>query len=162
MRHVRAACDAQLLIAGTGGLQRALEREVQALSLNDHIRFLGPLPHDQLADLYNTCDVVVVPSIVTDLGETEGMPTVILEAMAAGRPVVASDVGGISDVVVDSQNGFLVPHKDPHALADRLVRVLNPDVSAPMGDHARKTAHQYDWQQIGQVYDGMIRTLVRP
>ena len=162
MRQVRVACDAQLLIAGTGGLQCALEREVQTLSLNDHIRFLGPLPHDQLADLYNACDVVVVPSIVTDRGETEGMPTVILEAMAAGRPVVASDVGGISDVVVDKKNGFLVPHKDPHALADRLVRVLNHDVSVPMRDQARKTAHQYDWQQIGQVYDEMIRNLVRP
>jgi glycosyltransferase involved in cell wall biosynthesis len=82
--------------------------------------------------------------------------------MAAGRPVVASDVGGISDVVDDTKNGFLVPHKDPHVLADRLVRVLNPDVAAPMGDQARKTAHQYDWQQIGQVCDEMIRTLIRP
>ena len=93
MNQVRATCDAQLLIAGAGVLQGELEREVQMLSLNEHVRFLGLFPHDHLADLYNVCDVVVIPSIVTDRNETEGMPTVILEAMAAGRPVVASDVG---------------------------------------------------------------------
>jgi len=159
MKQVRATCDAQLLIAGAGVLQGELEREVQMLSLNEHVRFLGLFPHDQLADLYNVCDVVVIPSIVTDRNETEGMPTVILEAMAAGRPVVASDVGGISDVVVDTQNGFLVPPKDPQALADRLIRALDPDLAAPMRDQVQKTAHRYDWQQVGQVYDGMIRDL---
>jgi len=73
--------------------------------------------------------------------------------------VVASDVGGISDVVVDTQNGFLVPPKDPQALADRLIRALDPDVAAPMRDQVQKTAHRYDWQQVGQVYDEMIRDL---
>ena len=159
MKQVRATCDVQLLIVGAGALQPELEREVQTLSLNEDIHFLGPLPHDHLADLYNVCDVAVVPSIVTDRNETEGMPTVILEAMAAGRPVVASDVGGISDVVVDAQNGFLVPPKDPQALADRLVRALDPDIAAPMREQVRKTAHQYDWQQVGQVYDEIIRDL---
>lgn len=159
MKRVRDTADAQLLIAGTGHLREELERETQALSLTEHIRFLGPLPHDQLAGLYNACNTVVVPSIVTDRNETEGMPTVILEAMAAGRPVVASDVGGISDVVVDGKNGFLVPQKDPQTLAERLIRVLNPDTAVPMQHEARATAQRYDWQEIGRTYDEIIRDL---
>ncbi len=56
-------------------------------------------------------------------------------------------------MVVDTQNGFLVPPKDPQALAARLIRALDPDVAAPMRDQVQKTAHRYDWQQVGQVYD---------
>lgn len=160
MPLLRQVSDVQLLIAGSGVLRSELERDVRDMSLTEHVRFYGTLDHDRLSELYRLCDVVVVPSIITTRQETEGMPVVILEAMAAGCPVVASDVGGISDVVDHGRNGFLVPSEDAGALADALLRVFDPTAASAMRAHALETAQSYDWQRIGDAYNQTIHELI--
>lgn len=160
MAILRHEHDVQLLIAGAGVLRTTLEAEVQALHLTDRVRFLGAVAHARLADLYSLCDAVVVPSIITARRETEGMPVVILEGMAAGRPVVASDVGGISDVVRDGVNGYLVPPQDPQALAGRLRDVLSPVAWPGLSRNAAETAQRYDWDRIGEDYHHIIQSLL--
>jgi glycosyltransferase involved in cell wall biosynthesis len=82
------------------------------------VRLLGPLPQGQVAEWMGACDVLTLPSWA------EGTPNVVLEALASGRPVVASRVGGIPDVLRDDRAGLLVPPKDARALADALVHAL--------------------------------------
>jgi glycosyltransferase involved in cell wall biosynthesis len=99
------------------------------------VRFLGP--RDDMPDLMAACDVVVLPS------RAEALPTALMEAAAAGRPVVATRVGGVPEVVEDGRTGLLVPAGDPHALARALASVLaDPVRAAALGDAARALARQ--------------------
>ena len=98
------------------------------------VRFHGAVPRSELPALYRSADVVVVPSL------WESLSYVCLEAMACGRPLVASAVGGIPEVVTDGEDGLLVPSEDPAALAAALVRVLDDAALAErLGNEARST-----------------------
>ena len=83
-----------------------------------NIIFTGKLSPEDLANEYKTANVFTLPAIVDHKGDTEGLGVVLIEAMELGLPIVASNVGGIPDVVVDGESGILVPEKDPVALAD--------------------------------------------
>ncbi len=99
----------------------------------------GPLPHEAVVELFRTARVVVVPSVWAD-----PCPTVVLEAMAAGRPVVAAASGGILDMVVDGRTGLLVPPGDAPALAAALASVLrDPEAARAYGVAGRDRAHQF-------------------
>jgi glycosyltransferase involved in cell wall biosynthesis len=114
---------AQLLIAGDGEHRLALVRRAAELGLGDEaVRFLGRTSAGEVRSLLGRAAALVVPSIY------EGMPLVVLEAMAAGVPVVASRVSGIPEVVVDGETGWLVPPEDPPALASALAHALSDPV----------------------------------
>jgi glycosyltransferase involved in cell wall biosynthesis len=100
----------------SGAVRQEMERKVTALGLRDRFRFLGF--HREAPELVQAFDIVAVPSRVEPFGLAS------LEAMAAGRPVVASRVGGIPEVVRDGQDGLLVPARDPVALADGISKLL--------------------------------------
>ena len=91
----------------------------QASEMKNEIQFLGPKTHLELRSIYASADVVAVPSITAKDGDKEGFGLVILEAMASGKPVVASRSGGIVDIVRDGENGFLVKEKDSKQLAEK-------------------------------------------
>jgi glycosyltransferase involved in cell wall biosynthesis len=113
--------EVRLLIAGTGEHLAALRRTTCALGLDDRVFFLGRSSAGQVRTLLGAARCLVVPSTY------EGMPLVILEAMAAGRAVVASAVSGIPEVVVDGETGWLVPPEDPPRLAAALAAALSDD-----------------------------------
>ena len=127
----RAEPAAKLLVVGDGPLRRSLEEQARSLGLNGGVRFLGAVP--QAARLLPHFDVFVLSSV------WEGMSNGLLEAMAAGRPVVATRVGGNPEVVVDEESGLLVPPKDPQALADAVLRLLRDrDLARRLGEAARR------------------------
>lgn len=103
-----------LVVAGDGEHRAALERRTAELDLAALVRFLGRCSAEEVRGLLRQARVLVVPSIY------EGMPLVVLEAMEAGLPIVASAVSGIPEVVVDGETGWLVPPEDPRALAKAL------------------------------------------
>lgn len=149
--HVK---DIGLVIVGSGPFEQRLQRETKALGLENLISFVGPKSHNQLRDYYAAADITVVPSIVDSAGDTEGMPVVVLEALSAGTPVVATRVGGIPDVIVDGYNGYLVEQKNSQALATAVITFFANGQS--LAENALATARQYDWTAVGLGYKRMI------
>ena len=112
LREEAGHANCRLIIAGEGPQRETLERQIVKLGLVQTVRLLGN--RDDVAELLAECDVFVLSSIA------EGMPVTLMEAMAAGLPVVATNVGGIASVVEDGVTGTLVPAGDPHAMAAAL------------------------------------------
>jgi glycosyltransferase involved in cell wall biosynthesis len=122
--------DLRVLIVGEGSRRPALEALVAAAGLGAQIQFLGF--RSDVPDLLGAADVVVIPSY------REGVPNIALEAMAAGRPVVATAVSGTPEAVIDGETGLLVPPGQPDALAGALARILADPVEArSMGERGK-------------------------
>ena len=132
---VRRIPAARFVIAGNGELREALRARVTEMHLEEQVLFAGARPLSELARWLGAADLFVLSS------HNEGMPLSLIEAMAAGCPVVATAVGGITDVVTDDRAGRLVPPKDPAALAGAIVEVLsNGDRRRAMASAARERA----------------------
>lgn len=137
LRGIRAARPATLRIAGNGEHRQRLERLAGELGLGTAVTFLGNRDAGQVRRLLAGAAALVVPSIY------EGMPLVVLEAMAAGVPVVASAVSGIPEVVVDGETGWLVPPEDPRALGRALEDVLaRPGEARRRGEAGRRRVEE--------------------
>lgn len=119
-RDIVFTCD----LVGTGPEERALRAAVDDLGLHRHVRFPGLRPQAEVIDLVRSATVFAAPCVVAEDGDRDGLPTVLLEAMALGTPVVSTDVVGIPEVVRDGTTGLLVPERSPEALADALGRIL--------------------------------------
>lgn len=113
------------------------------LGIEELVTFLGARAQDTLPDYYSAADVVVMPSHYESFG------LVALEAMACGTPVVASRVGGLRYTVLDGITGLHVPERDPEALAEEIIRLIqNPGLRERMGRHGRQVAQCYGWEAI--------------
>lgn len=119
-RGVEATC----LLAGDGALRGGLQARVERLGLAGRVRLLGPLAQDEVVDLVQGAAVLAAPCVVGRDGNRDGLPTVLLEAMALGTPCVATPVTGIPEAVEHDRTGLLVPERDPAALADALQALL--------------------------------------
>jgi exopolysaccharide biosynthesis WecB/TagA/CpsF family protein len=125
-----------LLHAGEGGEQGEMERIVRENHLEKNVRLLGGQGPDSIRELYRLADIVLVPSVHSENVE-EATSLSALEAMASGRPLIAGDVGGLAEMVVDGETGLLVP-ADEEALAAAILRLAaSPELGARMSDAAR-------------------------
>jgi len=137
--------EARLLIAGDGEEREALENRISSMGLKESVRLLGNVAHNRLPQILNAADIFVLTSVA------EGVPNAILEAMACGLPVVATNVGGIHEVVKSGVNGFLINSRDPRDVAEAMIhafkkaKTLGPKAIATINDNysiesvARKT-----------------------
>lgn len=114
-------------IVGDGPDRVGIEDRIEALGIGDIVELLGARTEDEVARLLAEADVCALPSVVGPDGQMDGIPVFLMEAMAARKPVVASDLSGIPELVEDGETGLLVPPGDPHALADALGRALADD-----------------------------------
>jgi len=147
--------DTRLIIAGRGPEIGDLRRFARDRELAD-VFFAGRVSDEDKARFYKTADVFVAPST----GQ-ESFGIVLLEAMAAGRAVVASDIHGYKRVVQRNVSGLLVEPKDPDALAEALERlIVAPELRQSLGDAGARRAPEYDWQhvtkQLVEVYEEVI------
>lgn len=125
-------------IVGKGELRDDLRALISRLSLADHVELAGPLPREALLGLYPRAAVVAAPCVVGRDGNRDGLPTVLVEAMALGVPVVATPVTGIPELVLDGQTGLLVPERDAAALARAIGHVLrDPDTARRLAEAGR-------------------------
>ena len=147
--------EVRLLVAGDGDERSNLEALCQQLRLDQVVTFYGQVDHQRIAAIYEQMDVLVVPSVWP-----ENSPVTITEAMASGIPVIASDIGGISELVEHGVTGLLAPPRDPRALADLIERLLkDPDLRRAMGQNGRTSIRRHDVRdqvaRLLEIFDGL-------
>jgi glycosyltransferase involved in cell wall biosynthesis len=131
-------------IVGYGEERAALQAQIDTLGLAGQVRLVGKLAREQVIERYARAAVYVQPSRIAADGDRDGIPNVLLEAMAMGLPVVASRVSGIPELVVDGGNGLLVEADEPAALADAIGQLLaQPARCADLGCRARQTVTEH-------------------
>jgi colanic acid/amylovoran biosynthesis glycosyltransferase len=145
-RARRAFPEAEYLVAGDGPLRGELEALARELGVADAVRFLGAKCDREVAELYASSSVFVLASVTARDGDMEGQGLVLQEAQAAGLPVISTLHNGIPDGVLDGVSGFLVPERDPEALAGRLAELLGDAAArSRMGKAGREfVAARYD------------------
>jgi glycosyltransferase involved in cell wall biosynthesis len=151
-----------LAILGDGDLRSELEQQIRASSAP--VSLIGEVDRHSVAAALGAADVVAVPSVVDAGGNVDGLPNTLLEALAAGRPVVASAIAGIPEVVTDDENGLLVPAKDVEALALALGRLRDqPELRDRLGAEARNRAlRELDWDATARAFEEVYRTASAP
>jgi glycosyltransferase involved in cell wall biosynthesis len=112
------------VIVGDGEERKGLRRLINRLGLKNYIELTGALSQDKLQELLKNSDVFVLPSIVTDNGNKDGIPVVLMEAMASGIPVVTTDVSGLPEIATDRQTALVVPQKNSVKLAEAIAQLL--------------------------------------
>jgi glycosyltransferase involved in cell wall biosynthesis len=145
----------QVVIAGHGDLEAELRSRAWNAGVTDHVRFPGLLAHQAVPLALAAADVAVVPSIRDDAGNVDGLPNVVLEALASGTPVVATPAGGIGSVITDGDNGLLVPERDGAAIAAAADRLLaDPGLAAGLGARARSRVHaEHGWSGVARQFE---------
>ena len=139
----------RLEIAGDGELRASLERVAERAGAD--VVFHGAMPHESVVGLYARATVFAIPCVIASSGDRDGLPTSVLEAMAAGVPVVTTAVNWLAEVVTDGETGLLVPQHDPEALALALRRILDDERLADRLARAARRRVQEDyslWQSV--------------
>lgn len=128
-----------LRIIGEGPERARLAAAILEAGLSESVELCGGMTHTDLPGQYAKADIILVPSIQTGVGDRDGLPNVVLEAMASGRPIIGSDVGAIGSAVAQGETGMLLPPGDPSALAGALeTLVRTPGLSIKFGQAARR------------------------
>jgi colanic acid/amylovoran biosynthesis glycosyltransferase len=126
------------LIVGEGELEGDLRRQIAAAGVDDVVELVGPRPQAEVIRIVRDAAVFAAPCVVGSDGNRDGLPTVLLEAMALGTPCVSTDVTGIPEVVRDGETGLIVPQHDPESLATALERLLDsPELRTKLAHEAR-------------------------
>jgi glycosyltransferase involved in cell wall biosynthesis len=141
--------SARLYIVGKGSMRQSLEDLAASLGIANKVHFKGPLVEHDLAATYMASDLCVFPSLYG-----EGFGIVLLEAMACRKPVIASRVGGMKEVIQNCENGVLVTPGDPRELAEKILHLVdNPNFSSRLVNNAYKNVRQNnDWSRIAKQY----------
>ena len=160
---LRARRAVELDVVGDGPLRAELATRARELGLGDVVRFPGFLPERELGDLFARADTFVLPAVEDAKGDVEGLGVVLIEALVHGLPVVASESGGIVDIVQHERTGLLVPPGDAAALAAALERLatdpmLRERLARAGRQHARVT---FSWDGIIDRLVELYRSLVR-
>jgi glycosyltransferase involved in cell wall biosynthesis len=140
----------RVVFGGDGPLREELIYEADRLSVSNKVSFLGRIPWDHVQEFLASSDIFVLPSVKDTYGNMDGLPTVLLEAMSCGVPVIASDIGGVSMVVEHGRTGLLVPPGDAHALANAIATLAeDPAKRQAIGQAARRAIEeQFNWNNV--------------
>jgi glycosyltransferase involved in cell wall biosynthesis len=144
-----AVPDLAVVIGGDGDLREELAARVRDAGLGARVRLVGLLSQDDVATYLAAADVAVVPSVRDDAGNVDGLPNVVMEALASGTPLIATPAGGIGSVIDHQRTGLLVPERDSAALAQAIARLLaSPTERAAIGAAARTAViARFGWSQ---------------
>ena len=144
----------EFLIGGSGQLQGEIELNLENMGLNRKVKILGWIPHDELPKHMNDLKLLVLPSY------TEGLPNIILEAMACGTPVLATAVGAIPDVIKDGDTGFIMEDNSPECIARNIIRALNNLNLEGITKNARILVEkEYTYEAVAARYKSILTNL---
>jgi glycosyltransferase involved in cell wall biosynthesis len=162
MRHLQSSSPSvKLLIVGSGPMETHLKSLTTKMKLEDRVTFAGEVTEKELLTCYSRADIFVLPSIVDSKGDTEGLGVVLLEAMATGKPVVATNVGGVPEAVAHKETGLLIQQRNSIALKRAIQTILsNPTLSNALGTNGRKWVRRnFDWPIIAKKFHRLIENL---
>ncbi|HEX7586652.1 MAG TPA: glycosyltransferase [Patescibacteria group bacterium] len=146
--------DLSLQIVGEGDAKAELEKQSQGANLGSKVEFKGRIPHENLPEIYNSADVFVLPSL------NEGMSNTMLEALASGLPIVATDTGGSKELISEGKNGFMIKMKDSGDIAEKLEKLIaDPELARSMEEKSRAIAESMSWEKVAQNYYGLYKTI---
>jgi glycosyltransferase involved in cell wall biosynthesis len=136
--------DFSCTIIGSGPLKSELRKQITRLALGDHVELLAPVSQLELRRHYETASLFALACEVQEDGDRDGIPNVIVEAMAMGLPVVSTNISGIPECVDHGVNGLLAPARNPQSLADAMAAIINhPELARQFGVAGRKKIEQY-------------------
>ena len=158
---LRANPALRLVLVGDGDERAALEERIRALAVADSVVLVGAVRHEEIPAYLAAADVVAVPSVHFG-GFVDGLPNVALEAMAAGKPLVASRVGGLPELVRDHENGLLVDEKSSHALAEAIVSLAgDSDLRRRLGATAQaEITSTRSWEAVAERFVGIYGDVI--
>jgi len=147
------------IMVGEGSLQHYLQTMAQELGVADRIVFAGNKTGEELVQYYHLCDMYVHTSRIADL-QFEGFGIVYLEASACGKPLIATDAGGIRDAVLHDTTGIVVPDGDIMAIARAMIDLYHDEPRCQrLGEQGRAYARKHDWDLIAEQYASLYRTV---
>lgn len=154
--------DMRLDLVGTGPLEAALREQIDALGLTDVVTMHGALPQTRVREIVAEADVFAAPCVIGVDGNRDGLPTVLLEALALGTPSVSTPVTGIPEIVRHEETGLLVPESDPSALAAAIARTVDePDAAARRARAARELLEaDFDFRDHAVTLRGIFREAI--
>jgi glycosyltransferase involved in cell wall biosynthesis len=151
---IKERSDVEFLIGGDGQLQNKIENYLDENNLTDRVNLAGWIPHDKLPDYLNELKLVVLPSY------TEGLPNIMLEAMACGTPVLATPVGAIPDVITDGETGFIMGNNSPACIAENVIRALeHPDLGRIVENARALVEREFTYEVAVERYRGILEAL---
>jgi len=156
----RLRCSFQLDIVGEGPEEERLKDLIRTHGLESKVRLCGPKTHEDLPEAYNRAHLVIVPSIVDRSGDRDGLPNVVLEAMACGRPVIGSDAGAIGSAVVHEETGLLTEPGNAESLATAIDLLAERDAGLQQfGIRAReRVKREYDLRICTERFHDLLRS----
>jgi glycosyltransferase involved in cell wall biosynthesis len=156
---VKAMPDSRLIIVGEGPNRDSLERLVQDIGLPDSVQLYGRASDDDLKKLYDSAAVFVLPSRHFQGMVMEGLGVVLLEAMSHGVPVIGSNVGGIPDIIIDGETGYLVPEQNSDILAEKIVQILtNTDLQEKFRRNGLiRVRDSFSWESVSKKFSEVYK-----
>lgn len=152
--------DIEFSIVGSGPLSDSLKQFVIDSGLSEKVRFYGWISHEDLPALMHESDVLVGPSVTDQYGAQEAFGLVFVEAAAAGLPVIASRVGGIEDIIIEGETGYLVDQKDYEGISDKILLLMDNSVLRKrMGKNAQSHSVNYSWHECTRKYKVLFSKL---
>ncbi|MCR1795047.1 glycosyltransferase [Leptospira sp. id769339] len=153
--------DSELRIAGDGPWKDKLLTLANSANLpKDKIQFVGYLQGEKKRNFLQESNIIVIPSIISKDGDSEGLPVVLLEGMASGKICIATFESGADDIIDDGINGFLIPEKDPDAISNSLLKIksLSLEQKVNIQKKAIETAAKFEWSAVAeQHWDFLFR-----
>ncbi len=147
-RILEAFPDTVLVLVGQGPAMSDVAKEANALGVRDNVLLPGCLPPDDVAALYECCEIFALPTGTDSDGQVEGFGLVFTEAHAHGKPVVAGHSGGVTEAVLDGETGLIVEPNDPDALAEAILSLMNdPERARRLGENGRRRVEEeLNWE----------------
>lgn len=142
----------KLKIMGDGNARENLEKLVLEFGIENNAEFLGRISREETTPRYQEASVFVLPSL------NEGMSNAMLEALASGLPIVATDTGGTAELVTDGENGYIIKMKDATDIAEKIEKLINdPALRKKMGAASRARAEKMSWQKVAEEYYNLYK-----
>jgi glycosyltransferase involved in cell wall biosynthesis len=143
-------------IMGDGDAKDELEKLAKNLGIENNIKFIGRIPSENTTPHYQEASLFVLPSL------NEGMSNAMLEALASGLPIIATDTGGTKELLNDGENGFIVKMKDSSDIAEKIEKLIqNPELRQKMASESRKIAENFSWKKVASQYAEIYKKITR-